>query len=161
MNTTSIRKIVKKANTSIKTIEDNFGYVPFTRRQYEEMLDDIFCDDWVSKHATNYTIESLIKHGIIQIVRVETFSGIDFEDNHVMNQRNEEVISKDLWDMLSCDLRNQIMKIAEDNNDPIGSECKRFYYAWTGLTAEDVYENLKQKAIAEMRLGFESAWMEL
>ena len=161
MNTTAIRKIVKKANTSIKAIEDNFGYVPFTRRQYEEMLDDIFCDDWVSKYATNYTIESLIKHGIIQIVRVETFLRIDFEDDYVMNQRNEEVISKDLWDMLSCDLRNQIMKIAEDNNDPIGFECKRFYYAWTGLTAEDVYENLKQKAIAEMRLGFESACMEL
>ena len=161
MNTTAIRKIVKKANTSIKAIEDNFGYVPFTRRQYEEMLDDIFCDDWVSKYATNYTIESLIKHGIIQIARVETFLRIDFEDDYVMNQRNEEVISKDLWDMLSCDLRNQIMKIAEDNNDPIGFECKRFYYAWTGLTAEDVYENLKQKAIAEMRLGFESACMEL
>ena len=166
MNTTSIRKIVKKANTSIKAIEDNFGYEPFTRRQYEEMFDDISCDDCYEyamkrKHATNYTIESLIKHGIIQIVRVETFSRIDFEDNHVMNQRNEEVISKDLWDMFSCDLRNQIMKIAEDNNDPIGFECKRFYYAWTGLTAEDVYENLKQKAIAEMRLGFESACMEL
>ena len=166
MNTTSIRKIVKKANTSIKAIEDNFGYEPFTRRQYEEMLDDISYDDCYeyameSKHATNYTIESLIKHGIIQIVKVETFSRIGFVDNHIMSQSNEEVMSKDLWDMLPCDLRNQIMKIAEDNNDPIGFKCKRFYYAWTGVTAEEIYEVIKQEAIAEMERQFKLACMEL
>lgn len=166
MNTASIRKIVKKANTSIKAIEDNFGYEPFTRRQYEEMLDDISYDDYYeyameSKHATNYTIESLIKHGIIQIVKVETFSRIGFVDNHIMSQSNEEVMSKDLWDMLPCDLRNQIMKIAEDNNDPIGFKCKRFYYAWTGVTAEEIYEIIKQETIAEMERQFKLACMEL
>ena len=166
MNTTAIRKIIKKANASIKAIEDNFGYEPFTRRQYEEMLDDISCDDCCkyvmkSKHATNYTIESLIKHSIIKIVKVETFSGVSSEDNHVMSQSNEEVMSKDLWDMLPCDLRNQIMKIAEDNNDPIGFECKRFYYAWTGVTAEEVYGIIKQEAIAEMERQFKLARMEL
>lgn len=166
MNTTAIRKIIKKANASIKAIEDNFGYEPFTRRQYEEMLDDISygnCYRYAmkSKHATNYTIESLIKHGIIKIVKVETFSGVDFEDNHVMSQSNEEAMSKDLWDMLPCDLRNQIMKIAEDNNDPIGFECKRFYYAWTGLTAEEIYGVIKQEAIAEMERQFKLAYMEL
>ena len=161
MNTTSIRKIVKKANTSIKAIEDNFGYVPFTRRQYEEMLDDIFCDDWVSKHENNYTIETLIKHGIIKIVKVETFSRVGFVDNRVMSQSNEEVMSKDLWDMLPCDIRNQIIKIAEDNNDPISFKCKRFYYAWTGVTAEEIYEVIKQEAIEEMERQFEYACMEL
>ena len=166
MNTTSIRKIVKRANTSIKAIEDNFGYEPFTRRQYEEMLDDISYDDcyeysMASKHAYNYTIESLIKHNIIKIVKVETFSRIGFVDNHVMSQDNEEVMSKELWDMLPCDIRNQIMKIAEDNNNPIGYKCKRFYYAWTGLTAEDVYEIIKQEAIAEMERQFKLTCMEL
>ena len=166
MNTTAIRKIIKKVNASIKAIEDNFGYEPFTRRQYEEMLHDISCDNCYgyamkSKHATNYTIESLIKHGIIKIVKVETFSGVDFEDNYVMSQSNEEAMSKDLWDMLPCDLRNQIMKIAEDNNDPIGFECKRFYYAWTGLTAEEIYGVIKQEAIAEMERQFKLACMEL
>lgn len=166
MNTTSIRKIVKKANTSINAIEDNFGYEPFTRRQYEEMLNDISCDDCYeyameSKHAYNYTIETLIKHGIIKIVKVETFSRIGFVDNHIMSQSNEEVMSKDLWDMLPCDLRNQIMKIAEDNNDPIDFKCKRFYYAWTGVTAEEIYEVIKQEAIAEMERQFKLACMEL
>ena len=166
MNTTSVRKIVKKANTSIKAIEDNFGYEPFTRRQYEEMLDDISYDDcyeyeMVSKHESNYTIESLIKHGIIKIVKVETFSRVGFVDNRVMSQSNEEVMSKDLWDMLPCDIRNQIIKIAEDNNDPISFKCKRFYYAWTGVTAEEIYEVIKQEAIAEMERQFEYACMEL
>ena len=166
MNTTSIRKIVKRANTSIKAIEDNFGYEPFTRRQYEEMLDDISCDDCYeyameSKHAYNYTIETLIKHGIIKIVKVETFSRIGFVDNHIMSQSNEEVMSKDLWDMLPRDIRNQIMKIAEDNNNPIGYKCKRFYYAWTGVTAEEIYEVIKQEAIAEMERQFKLACMEL
>lgn len=166
MNTTSIRKIVKRANTSIKAIEDNFGYEPFTRRQYEEMLDNISYDDcyeyaMVSKHATNYTIETLIKHGIIKIVKVETFSRVGFVDNHVMSQSNEEVMSKDLWDMLPRDIRNQIMKIAEDNNDPIGFKCKRFYYAWTGVTAEEIYEVIKQEAITEMQRQFKLACMEL
>lgn len=166
MNTTSIRKIVKRANTSIKAIEDNFGYEPFTRRQYEEMLDNISYDDcyeyaMVSKHATNYTIETLIKHGIIKIVKVETFSRVGFVDNRVMSQSNEEVMSKDLWDMLPRDIRNQIMKIAEDNNDPIGFKCKRFYYAWTGVTAEEIYEVIKQEAITEMERQFKLACMEL
>lgn len=166
MNTTSIRKIVKRANTSIKAIEDNFGYEPFTRRQYEEMLDDISYDDcyeyaMVSKHENNYTIETLIKHGIIKIVKVETFSRVGFVDNRVMSQSNEEVMSKDLWDMLPRDIRNQIMKIAEDNNDPIGFKCKRFYYAWTGVTAEEIYEVIKQEAITEMERQFKLACMEL
>ena len=166
MNTTSIRKIVKKANTSIKAIEDNFGYEPFTRRQYEEMLDDNSYDDcyeyaMVSKHATNYTIETLIKHGIIKIVKVETFSRVGFVGNRVMSQSNEKVMSKDLWDMLPRDIRNQIMKIAEDNNDPIGFKCKRFYYAWTGVTAEEIYEVIKQEAITEMERQFKLACMEL
>ena len=166
MNTTSIRKIVKKANTSIKAIEDTFGYEPFTRRQYEEMLDDISYDDCYeyamkSKHAYNYTIETLINYGIIDVVKVETFSRVGFVDNHVMSRNNEEVMSKDLWDMLPRDIRNQIMQIAEDNNAPIGFECKRFYYAWTGATAESVYESLKQKAIAEMQMQFKLACMEL
>lgn len=159
MNTTSIRKIVKKANTSIKAIEDNFGYEPFTRRQYEEMLDKI--SYWTSKHATNYTIETLIKHSIIKIVKVETFSGVGFEDDYVINQNNEEVMSKDLWDMLPRDIRNQIIKIAENKDDPIGFKCKRFYYAWTGVTAEEVYEIIKQEAIAEMERQFRLACMEL
>lgn len=159
MNTTSIRKIVKKANTSIKAIEDNFGYEPFTRRQYEEMLDKI--SYWTSKHATNYTIETLIKHGIIKIVKVETFSRIDFVDDYGMSQNNEEVIAKDLWDMLPCDIRNQIIKIAEDNDDLITFKCKRFYYAWTGVTAEEIYEVIKQEAITEMERQFKLACMEL
>lgn len=159
MNTTSIRKIVRKANTSIKAIEDNFGYEPFTRRQYEEMLDKI--SYWTSKHATNYTIETLIKHSIIKIVKVETFSRVGFVGNRVISQSNEKFMSKDLWDMLPRDIRNQIMKIAEDNNDPIGFKCKRFYYAWTGVTAEGIYEIIKQEAITEMERQFKLACMEL
>lgn len=162
MNTIYIRDIVRKSNTSIKAIEDNFGYEPFTRRQYEEMLDGV-CHHNYSKHEYNYTIESLIRHGIITVVKVETFSrvGLDMWDKYVMSRGNEEVITKELWDMLPHELRNQIMEIAEDNGDPIGFECKRFYYAWTGATAEDVYEILKQKAIAEMQREFEYARMEL
>lgn len=168
MNTTSIRKIVRKSNTSIKAIEDNFGYEPFTRRQYEEMLDGIPRHSYyryVSKHEDNYTIESLLNHGIIKIVKVETFSRVNESDNRwsgfITNRRDVDIISKDLWDLLPRELRNQIMEIAEDNGDPIGFECQRFYYAWTGATAEDVYDILKQKAIAEMQREFECARREL
>ena len=166
MNTTSIRKIVRKSNTSIKAIEDNFGYEPFTRRQYEEMLDGIPRHSYyryVSKHEDNYTIESLLNHGIIKIVKVETFSrvGFDMWENYVRNRNNEDIMKKEFWDLLPYELRNQIMEIAEDNGDPIGFECQRFYYAWTGATAEDVYDILKQKAIAEMQREFECARREL
>lgn len=166
MNTTSIRKIVRKSNTSIKAIEDNFGYEPFTRRQYEEMLDSIPRHSYyryVSKHEDNYTIETLLNHGIIKIVKVETFSrvGFDMWENYVRNRNNEDIMKKEFWDLLPYELRNQIMRIAEDNGDPIGYECQRFYYAWTGATAEDVYEILKQKAIAEMQREFEFGRMEL
>lgn len=168
MNTTSIRKIVRKSNTSIKAIENAFGYEPFTRRQYEEMLNNTPRSAnsyyrYVSKHEDNYTIESLLNHGIIKIVKVETFSrvGFDMWDKYVMSRGNEEVMTKELWDMLPHKLRNQIMEIAEDNGDPIGFECQRFYYAWTGATAEDVYEILKQKAITEMQREFEYARIEL
>ena len=166
MNTTSIRKIVRKSNTSIKAIEDNFGYEPFTRRQYEEMLDGIPRHSYyryVSKHEDNYTIESLLNHGIIKIVKVETFSrvGFDMWENYVRNRNNEDIMKKEFWDLLPYELRNQIMEIAEDNGDPICFECQRFYYAWTGATAEDVYDILKQKAIAEMQREFECARREL
>lgn len=166
MNTTSIRKIVRKSNTSIKAIEDNFGYEPFTRRQYEEMLNSIPRHGYyryVGNHADNYTIESLLNHGIIKIVKVETFSrvGFDMWENYVRNRNNEDIMKKEFWDLLPYELRNQIMRIAEDNGDPIGFECQRFYYAWTGATAEDVYEILKQKAIAEMQREFECARREL
>ena len=166
MNTNSIRKIVRKSNTSIKAIEDNFGYEPFTRRQYEEMLNGIPRRSYyryVSKHEDNYTIETLLNHGIIKIVKVETFSrvGFDMWENYVRNRNNEDIMKKEFWDLLPYELRNQIMEIAEDNGDPIGFECKRFYYAWTGATAEDVYEILKQKAIAEMQREFENARMYL
>jgi hypothetical protein len=163
MNTICIKDIVRKSNTSIKAIEDNFGYEPFTRRQYEEMLDGV-CHHNYSKHEYNYTIESLLNHGIIKIVKVETFSRVNDGDRwsgFITNRRDVDIISKDLWNLLPHELRNQIMKVAEDNGDPIGFECKRFYYAWTGATAEDVYEILKQKAIAEMQREFEYARREL
>ena len=164
MNTTYIKDIVRKSNTSIKTIEKAFGYEPFTRKEYEEMLDSIPRPYYhYGKHEDNYTIESLIKHGIIKIVKVETFSrvGFDMWENYVRNRNNEDIMTKELWDMLSPHVRNLIMETAEDNGNPIGYECQRFYYAWTGATAEDVYEILKQKAIAEMQREFEYARMEL
>lgn len=162
MNTIYIKDIVRKSNTSIKAIEDNFGYEPFTRRQYEEMLDNV-CHHNYSKHEYNYTIESLMKHGIIKIVKVETYSRVGFDcwENYVRNRNNENIMTKELWDMLSPHVRNLIMETAEDNGNPIGFECQRFYYAWTGATAEDVYEILKQKAIAEMQREFECALREL
>lgn len=162
MNTIHIKDIVRKSNTSIKAIEDNFGYEPFTRRQYEEMLSNV-CHHNYSKHEYNYTIESLMKHGIITVVKVETFSRVKcgMWGKYIMSRSEEEVITKDLWNLLPRELRNQIMEIAEDNGDPIGFECKRYYYAWTGATAEDVYEILKQKAIAEMQREFECARREL
>ena len=162
MNTIHIKDIVRKSNTSIKAIEDNFGYEPFTRRQYEEMLGNV-CHHNYSKHEYNYTIESLMKHGIIKIVKVETFSrvGFDMWENYVRNRNNEEIMKKEFWDLLPYELRSQIMRVAEDNGDPIGFECQRFYYAWTGATAEDVYDILKQKAIAEMQREFECARREL
>ena len=164
MNTTYIKDIVRKSNTSIKTIEKAFGYEPFTRKEYEEMLDNIprpYC--YYGKHEDNYTIESLIKHDIIKIVKVETFSRVEIGqwDDFVKDRHNNSVISSELWNVLTPELRKQIMSVAEDNNAPIGFECKRFYYAWTGVTAEDVYEILKQKAIAEMQREFEYARMEL
>ena len=162
MSTIHIKDIVRKSNTSIKAIEDNFGYEPFTRRQYEEMLGNV-CHHNYSKHEYNYTIESLMKHGIIKIVKVETFSrvGCGMWGKYIMSRSKEEVITKELWDLLPRELCNQNMRIAEDNGDPIGFECQRFYYAWTGATAEDVYEILKQKAIAEMQREFEYARMTL
>lgn len=164
MNTTYIKDIVRKSNTSIKTIEKAFGYEPFTRKEYEEMLDNIPRPYYhYGKHEDNYTIESLINHGIIKIVKVETFSRVEIGqwDDFVKDRHNNSVISSELWNALTPELRKQIMSVAEDNNAPIGFECKRFYYAWTGVTAEDVYEILKQKAIAEMQREFEYARMEL
>lgn len=165
MNPIYIKGIVEKSKSSIEAIESNFGHEPFTRKDYEGMLDRIVVHPhWYGKHYDYYTIESLIKHGIITIVKVETFSRVNENDRwsgFITNRRDVDIISKDFWDILPRELRNQIMEIAEDNGDPIGFECKRFYYAWTGATAEDVYEILKQKAIAEMQREFDNARMYL
>ena len=147
MNTIYIKDIVEKSNTSIKAIEDNFGYEPFTRKEYEEMLDRVVAHpQWYGKHHDYYTIESLIKHGIITVVKVETFSRVNDGDRwsgFITNRRDVDIISKDLWNLLPHELRNQIIEVAEDNGDPIGFECKRFYYAWTGVTANEIVEVLE------------------
>ena len=164
MNPIYITDIVEKSRTSIEAIESHFGHEPFTRKEYEEMLDKFTSCSWYGKHHDYYTIESLIKHGIITVVKVETFSRVNDGDRwsgFITNRRDVDIISKDFWDLLPYELRNQIMEIAEDNGDPIGFECQRFYYAWTGATAEDVYDILKQKAIAEMQREFECARREL
>lgn len=165
MNTIYIKDIVRKSKTSIEAIESHFGHEPFTRKEYEGMLDRVAeHPQWYGKHHDYYTIESLIKHGIITVVKVETFSRVNDGDRwsgFITNRRDVDIISKDLWNLLPHELRNQIIEVAEDNGDPIGFECKRFHYAWTGATAEDVYEILKQKAIVEMQREFECARREL
>lgn len=161
MNPIYIKEIVEKSSTSIEVIESHFGHEPFTRKDYEEMLDK-FTEHtpWYGKHHDYYTIESLIKHGIITVVKVETFSRVNEGDRwsgFIANRRDEDIISKDLWNLLPRELRNQIMEIAEDNGDPIGFECKRFYYAWTGVTASEILEVLEIKAKQELYAQIERA----
>lgn len=158
MNPIYIAGIVEKSRTSIEAIESHFGHEPFTRKDYEGMLDKI--SYWNKKHYEHYTIETLIKHGIITVVKVETFSRANEGDRwggFITNRRDEDIISKEFWDMLPHKLRNQIMEIAEDNGNPIGFECKRFYYAWTGVTASEILEALEAKARQELYAQIERA----
>ena len=160
MNPIYITDIVEKSRTSIEVIESHFGHEPFTRKDYEEMLDKFTKRSWYGKHHDYYTIESLVKHGIITIVKVETFSRVNENDRwsgFITNRRDVDIISKDLWNLLPRELRNQIIEVAEDNGDPIGFECKRFYYAWTGVTASEILEVLEAKARQELYAQIERA----
>jgi hypothetical protein len=161
MNPIYIKDIVEKSKTSIEAIESHFGHEPFTRKDYEGMLDRVAeHPQWYGKHHDYYTIESLIKHGIITVVKVETFSRVNEGDRwsgFITNRRDVDIISKELWDLLPRELRNQIIEVAEDNGDPIGFECKRFYYAWTGVTANEILEVLEIKAKQELYAQIERA----
>ena len=152
MNTTTIRNTAIKAKTSIGFVENEFGFEPFTRREYEERLDKV-ANRWYGRHGEHFTIETLIKYDIIKIVKVETFKRVEIDnwDDFVMDNDRNKIISSDLWEMLTPELRNQIVSIAEDNGTDIGYDAKRFYYAYTGIDIDTLINDIEERALAELR----------
>jgi hypothetical protein len=115
MNIRTIKNTTTKAKTSIDFVEEAFGFEPFTRKDYESRLDRV-ASRWYNKHHEHFTIETLLKYDIIKIVRVETFKRVEIDNwsGFVMDNCNNKIISSELWENLSSELRKQIMSVVED-----------------------------------------------
>lgn len=152
MNFTTIKNTTKKAKTSIDFLEDTFGFEPFTRKDYESELDRV-ANRWYGRHGEHFTIETLIKYEIIKIVKVETFKRVEVDswDEFIMDNNRNKIIANELWEVLTPELRNQIVSIAEDNGTDIGYEAKRFYYAYTGIDIDTLISDIEEKALVELR----------
>lgn len=152
MNIQTIKKTTTKAKTSIDFIEEAFGFEPFTRKDYENELDRV-ASRWYNKHHEHFTIETLIKYDIIKIVKVETFKRVEVDswDEFIMDNNRNKIIANELWEVLTPELRNQIVSIAEDNGTDIGYEAKRFYYAYTGIDIDTLINDIEEKALVELR----------
>jgi hypothetical protein len=152
MNIRTIKNTTAKAKTSINFVEEAFGFEPFTRKDYESRLDRV-ASRWYNKHHEHFTIETLIKYNIIKIVKVETFKRVEIDNwsGFVMDNCNNKIISSELWENLSSELRKQIMSVVEDNGTDIGYEAKRFYYAYTGIDIDTLISDIEEKALMELR----------
>ena len=152
MNTQTIKKTTTKAKASIDFIEEAFGFEPFTRRDYESILERE-PNRWYDKHRNHFTIETLLKYDIIKIVRVETFKRVETDrwDDFVMDNNRNKIISNELWEALTPELRKQIISVAEDNGTDIGYEAKRFYYAYTGIDIDTLLSDIEERAYKELR----------
>lgn len=152
MNFTTIKNTTKKAKTSIDFLEDTFGFEPFTRKDYESRLDRV-ANRWYGRHGEHFTIETLIKYDIIKVVKVETFKRVEVDswDEFIMDNNRNKIIANELWEVLTPELRNQIVSIAEDNGTDIGYEAKRFYYAYTGIDIDTLINDIEEKALVELR----------
>lgn len=152
MNIQTIKKTTTKAKTSIDFIEEAFGFEPFTRKEYENELVKVE-SRWYSKHHEHFTIETLLKYDIIKIVRVETFKRVETDrwDDFVMDNNRNKIISNELWEVLTPELRKQIISVAEDNGTDIGYEAKRFYYAYTGIDIDTLLSDIEERAYMELR----------
>lgn len=152
MNFTTIKKTTTKAKTSIDFLEDAFGFEPFTRKDYENELDKV-ANRWYGRHGEHFTIETLIKYDIIKIVKVETFKRVETDrwDDFIMDNNRNKIISNELWEALTPELRKQIISVAEDNGTDIGYEAKRFYYAYTGIDIDTLINDIEEKALVELR----------
>lgn len=152
MNFTTIKKTTTKAKTSIDFIEDAFGFEPFTRKDYESRLDRVV-SRWYGRHYEYFTIETLLKYDIIKVVKVETFKRVEVDswDEFIMDNNRNKIIANELWEVLTPELRNQIVSVAEDNGTDIGYEAKRFYYAYTGIDIDTLINDIEEKALVELR----------